>query len=540
MKHLRLFEEWNKERFASKGEQRDYYRNLNPIKPVEERTYNINQLKEFDIPSEIIDNMKSWDVIVKSPHSDTFYNSTEISWTYKPDGSFRVSDHWNFETRGTKHCLTETVVKNSTHVSLGQYDRKKGKYKILMTLPKPSNLQRIELARKKKEFMMNPEIIAQKKEFKSRIEKKEIIAEVTDKGKTYKGVVRKYTGRELKIENELEELIYNENYLDNQIVKLFDRLGNSIQDPFDVKFESIRYLKTFENFRGWSVSKLSNFSTEDLEDLLEEFQVIAENYGLKDWQVLYDEAEESEKGKVWDKLIEEGKSFYYVNTARNAFIEVIYFGLDKEEFIDDLKSFVNKMRSLNNWEIINSWSYYNGFSCEYGENENGDEYVHCDLVFHKKVNEGFFDFFKKKESEDDKIANQFIQRLEKIKGESPYEITDITRDKVPSWCYELPKSEEAEYYNKIYLIKFDDLDLIITNDRHSLVDNQTGQIVGEEKCKNQWKLLIGNDEIAERIQAKESIRRKIFRLVDEIYKRDKEVRRVQKIKREINPEADVL
>jgi hypothetical protein len=111
---------------------------------------------------------------------------------------------------------------------------------------------------------------------------------------------------------------------------------------------------------------------------------------------------------------------------------------------------------------------------------------------------------------------------------------------VPSWCYELPKSEEAEYYNKIYLIKFDDLDLIITNDRHSLVDNQTGQIVGEEKCKNQWKLLIGNDEIAERIQAKESIRRKIFRLVDEIYKRDKEVRRVQKIKREINPEADVL
>jgi hypothetical protein len=409
-----------------------------------------------------------------------------------------------------------------------------------MTLPKPSNLQRIELARKKKEFMMNPEIIAQKKEFKSRIEKKEIIAEVTDKGKTYKGVVRKYTGRELKIENELEELIYNENYLDNQIVKLFDRLGNSIQDPFDVKFESIRYLKTFENFRGWSVSKLSNFSTEDLEDLLEEFQVIAENYGLKDWQVLYDEAEESEKGKVWDKLIEEGKSFYYVNTARNAFIEVIYFGLDKEEFIDDLKSFVNKMRSLNNWEIINSWSYYNGFSCEYGENENGDEYVHCDLVFHKKVNEGFFDFFKKKESEDDKIANQFIQRLEKIKGESPYEITDVDRGKVPSWCYELPKSEEAEYYNKIYLIKFDDLDLIITNDRHSLVDNQTGQIVGEEKCKNQWKLLIGNDEIAERIQAKESIRRKIFRLVDEIYKRDKEVRRVQKIKREINPEADVL
>jgi len=130
--------------------------------------------------------------------------------------------------------------------------------------------------------------------------------------------------------------------------------------------------------------------------------------------------------------------------------------------------------------------------------------------------------------------------LEKIKGESPYEITNIAKGKIPSWCYELPKSEDAEYYNKIYLVKFDDLDLIITNDRHSLVDNQTGQRVGEEKCKNQWKLLIGNDEIAERILAKESIRKKIFELVDSIYKRDKEVKRINKIKREINPEADVL
>jgi hypothetical protein len=301
----------------------------------------------------------------------------------------------------------------------------------------------------------------------------------------------------------------------------------------------MKYLKTFENFRGWPVTKLSNFSKEDLDDLLEEFQDIAEAYGLKDWQLLYDEAEVTDKGKIWNKLIEEGTSFYYVNTSRNAFIELVYFGLDKEEFIDDLKSFIRKMSNSYGWEIINSWMWQNGFSTEIGENENGDEYVHCDLVFHKKVNEGFFDFFKKKESEDDKIANQFIQRLEKIKGESPYDIIEITYGKLPSWCYELPR-EEAEHYNKIYLVKFDDLDLIITNDRHSLVNNQTGQIVGEEKCKNKWKLLIGNEEIAERLQAKDSIRRKIFELVDKIYKKDKEIKRVQKIKREINPEADVL
>jgi hypothetical protein len=147
----------------------------------------------------------------------------------------------------------------------------------------------------------------------------------------------------------------------------------------------MKYLKTFENFRGWSVNKLSNFSTEDLEDLLEEFQDIAESYGLKDWQIFYDEAEESEKGEVWDRLIEEGSSFFYVNSAKNAFIEIIYFGEDKDEFIDDLKSFISKTKTLYSWEIINSWSYHNGFSCEYGENLNGEEYIHCDLVFHKKV-----------------------------------------------------------------------------------------------------------------------------------------------------------
>ena len=152
------------------------------------------------------------------------------------------------------------------------------------------------------------------KEFKSRIERREIIAEVTDKGKKYKGIVRKYTGRELKIENESGDLIYNENYLEDQVVKLFDRDGNSVVNPFDVKFESMRYLKTFENFRGWPVTKLSNFSAEDLEDLLQEFEVVAQSYGLKDWQILYDEAEESEKGKVWNKLIEEGTSFYYINS----------------------------------------------------------------------------------------------------------------------------------------------------------------------------------------------------------------------------------
>ena len=544
MKHLILFEEWNKERFDSKEDANDYYRNLNPIAPVEERTYTTENLKDFDIPDDIIKKMDSWKFIIKSPYSNTFYDSKEIGWSYKPDGSFRVSDHWNFETRGKKHCLTESPVTNTTHVSLGQYDRKSGKYKILMTLPKPSHLQRIELGRKKKEFMMNPEIITHKKEFKSRIAKKEIIVEVIDKGKTYKGIARKYTGRELKIENESGELIYNENYLDDQIVKLFDRDGNPVVNPFDVKFESMRYLKTFESFeyfRGWRINtKRSNFSAVELEDLLEEFKDIAESYGLKDLQTEHDEAEKSERGKGWEViLIEGGISHFYVNSDKNAFIQIYYFGLDREEFLDDLKSFVRRIKNSFGWEIINSWSYQNGFSTENGENENGEEYINCDLVFgKKKLNEGFFDLFKKKGTEDDKIAQEFINRLEKVKGESPYDIS-LIEENLPSWVHELPKSE-SEYYSKIYLVKFDDLDLIITNDSHSLIYTQTGQFAKSKKSNYKWKLVIGNDDIAEKINASESIRKKIFELVDKIYKKDKEIKRLQKIRREINPDADVL
>ena len=290
----------------------------------------------------------------------------------------------------------------------------------------------------------------------------------------------------------------------------------------------MKYLKTFESFRGWPVTKLSNFSTEDLEDLLEEFQDIVESYGLKDWQVLFDEAEESEKGEVWDNLIEEGSSFFYVNSARNAFIEAIYFGEDKDEFISDLKSFVRKIDSLFGWKTY-SLTGKDGFSKEKGQNENGEEYLHCNLVFHKKINEGIFDFFKRKETEDDKIAIEFLKRLEKIKDKSPYKIIDLDENSLPHWISELPKENVSSYYSQVYMVKFDDVDLVTTNDRSH-----------EGKCWYPWKLCIGNESIAEIINANDRLRKKVFQIVDKIYKRDKEIKRIERIKKEINPDADQL
>ena len=254
MKHLRIFEEWNKERFASKEDQKNFYRNLNPIAPVEERTLTPDQLSEFDIPDEIIEQMKSWDVIVKSPYSASFYNSKEISWNHKPDGSFRVSDHWNFIIGDKKHCRTDKHVKNTTHMSLGLYDRKAGQYKILLSLPTPDYIKKQDLAVKKKEFMKNPELIAKKKDLKTRVDNKEITAQVCDQKNPdlilSKGILRRYTGHEIKIENSKGEVIYNDDDLDNKIINLFDNDGEPVSNPFDIKFESLKYICRYEIFEN--------------------------------------------------------------------------------------------------------------------------------------------------------------------------------------------------------------------------------------------------------------------------------------------------
>jgi hypothetical protein len=61
-----------------------------------------------------------------------------------------------------------------------------------------------------------------------------------------------------------------------------------------------------------------------------------------------------------------------------------------------------------------------------------------------------------------------------------------------------------------------------------------------EKCINKWKILIGNDILAESVLANDKIRERLFNLVDKIYNKNQELKRIQKIKSGVNPEADLL
>lgn len=63
-----------------------------------------------------------------SPYSASFYNSKDIDWDYKPEGSLRLSDHWNFYTREKMHCETDDP-EFKDGWAVGEYHN--GKYKII-------------------------------------------------------------------------------------------------------------------------------------------------------------------------------------------------------------------------------------------------------------------------------------------------------------------------------------------------------------------------------------------------------------------------
>jgi hypothetical protein len=169
----------------------------------------------------------------------------------------------------------------------------------------------------------------------------------------------------------------------------------------------------------------------------------------------------------------------------------------------------------------------------------------------KRYNEGFLDYFKKN-TPDDKITLDIINRLEKVKDINPYQIKEImnTQGELPPWMLRFVgeptqdhrNNEETEYFSKIYVVKFDDVDIVITNDRHNLIHTQTGAPAGYEKCKNPWKFYLGSDlsDLAERIRSRESYREKLFHLVDKIYTEDIQRKRINRIRSEINPGADLL
>lgn len=92
----------------------------------------------IDFPLEFIDILLTWS-IHKSPYGHSYYNC-KVDWNGKPDKSFRIADHWNFECRGTKHCETTENCPDNTHWTLAQYDGELKKYVVIKSISKKDEL----------------------------------------------------------------------------------------------------------------------------------------------------------------------------------------------------------------------------------------------------------------------------------------------------------------------------------------------------------------------------------------------------------------
>ena len=179
--------------------------------------------------------MKDWSVIQKSPYSDSFYSSTDIGWSHKPEDSYRVSDHWNFTThrdgKSVKHCITDKSVPTTSHITIAQY--KNGIYHVILSEPTEKHVEKEIKQKEKLKYLKDPEVIYQKRLFKDRIHRGEIFGDITIGDKTYKGRISKYTGQEIKIVDDNNNVIFNENYLvggPQFVLNLYDKQGNKIED----------------------------------------------------------------------------------------------------------------------------------------------------------------------------------------------------------------------------------------------------------------------------------------------------------------------
>lgn len=103
---------------------------------AQESTDRIRKMNDWDfaytMPDEAIREIKSWEIISKSPYSHSYYNDMCKSWTHTTEGSLRIADHWNFKSRGENrvHCPTDKPITQG-HWILGQWVKANPKAKPL-------------------------------------------------------------------------------------------------------------------------------------------------------------------------------------------------------------------------------------------------------------------------------------------------------------------------------------------------------------------------------------------------------------------------
>lgn len=152
-----------------------------------------------------------------------------------------------------------------------------------------------------------------------------------------------------------------------------------------------------------------------------------------------------------------------------------------------------------------------------------------------KTYEGFFDFLKRKDSEDDKIVLSYINRLNKVEGLSPYRIESDTANN--------------EGFDVIgYDISFDDTPIRSTkvvSFRKYGFDQRSQKYLTEmgavrKNDKEFYALSVNCEGEREMVYSRVSLLEELHKLCKKVYDADVNAKRLQRINKNINPAADLM
>ena len=107
--------------------------------------------------------IKKYNFCQKSPYSDSFYTEGEITWNSKPEGSLRLSDHWNFESEGQTHCKLDSTSEYLQNWLVCEYHN--GKYHIIEEVFTPEE-EALELRMYEKKHKLVNEYVKLRKDGK--------------------------------------------------------------------------------------------------------------------------------------------------------------------------------------------------------------------------------------------------------------------------------------------------------------------------------------------------------------------------------------
>jgi hypothetical protein len=157
-----------------------------------------------------------------------------------------------------------------------------------------------------------------------------------------------------------------------------------------------------------------------------------------------------------------------------------------------------------------------------------------------KTYEGFLDFFRKEQSEDDKIALEYIKRLKRVSGLSPY---NIIFEEGP-----LRHNNRCVYKVDKWTVEFEDTPIklwqVISTNNQSFEEGDKAILLDKGFIKISNREFIGINVICEgepeNCDPSAKIAKELLDLIKSVYKKDKEIKRIENIRININPAADKL